>query len=167
MQRRCGFQHLSFQTRSAASTERSSGSTWHHLTRGQQCPTHRQVLDTGTRLQHGGISSHLQGGRECAGQKLHQSEGPRLFLLVGSSSFLPVLRGPTLHAGQDSTSSSGSSTTCQHVQPPTCPGWMTCWPPCRSPPTSVKSCTTLRFWARRTSGQSLCVLTSLISAGLW
>lgn len=89
-----------------------------------------------------------------------------VFIGESSSSFLPVLRGPILHAGQDSTSSSGGSTTRPRVQPPACPGWMTCWPPCRCPPTSVKSCSTQRFWARRTSGQYLRVLMSLTSVGL-
>lgn len=64
----------------------------------------------------------------------------------------PALRAPTSHGGQASISSSGSSTTCRPARPPTCPEWTTCWPPCRCPRTSVKSCTTLRCWALRTSG---------------
>lgn len=156
MQRRRCFQHLSFQTCPAASPQGSSGSTWHHLPGGQQCPAHRQVLDAGTRLQHGGVSTHLQGGGECAGERVKMTIS---FSIGGASSspHPPLLRGPTSHAGQASTSSSGGSTTCQLVQPPTCCGWMTCWRPCRCPHTSVKSCSTLRFWARRTSGQCFAV----------
>lgn len=93
-------------------------------------------------------------------------EANQVVLTGGSSSpFVPVLRGPISHAGQDSTSSSGSSTTHLRVQPPTCPGWMMCWPPCRCPPTSVKSCSTRRSWAQRTLGQYLCVPMPLTPVG--
>lgn len=78
-----------------------------------------------------------------------------LFLLVSLWHHLyrqSVPRAPISHGGQVSTSSSGGSTTCRPARPPTCPEWTMCWPPCRSPHTSVKSCTTLRCWALRTSG---------------
>ncbi len=64
----------------------------------------------------------------------------------------PLLRAPILLGGQASISSSGGSTTCQLAQPPTCPEWTMCWPPCRSPRTSAKSCITPRCWDLRTSG---------------
>lgn len=64
----------------------------------------------------------------------------------------PLLRAPMLRGGQVSTSSSGSSTACRPARPQTYPEWTTCWPPCRSPHISAKSCSTLRCWALRTSG---------------
>lgn len=62
-------------------------------------------------------------------------------------------RAPTSHAGPASTSCSGASTAPRPAPPPACLGWTTCWPRCRSPPTSVRSCTTARCWPPTTSGE--------------
>lgn len=66
----------------------------------------------------------------------------------------PLPRAPMWLGGPGSTSSNGGSTAPRPALPPACPGWTTCWPPCRSPPTSVRSCSTPRCWAPKTSGQS-------------
>ena len=123
--------------------------------RGRQCPADRQELGAGPGLQPGGESAHLQGGRERPGAR--EDGGLEvvkpLSFQINPAASLCSNRAPTWRAGRVSTSSSGVSTARRRALPPACPVWTTSWPPCRSPPTSVRLCSTPRCWRPTTSGQ--------------